>query len=38
MAIHKFRPAESVTFTASGAITDGQLVVVSGVPNGLGGG
>ena len=30
MAIHKFQPGESVTFTAGGDITDGQLVVVSG--------
>ncbi len=30
MAIHKFQPGESVTFTAGGTITDGQLVTVSG--------
>lgn len=29
MAIHKFQPGESVTFTAGGDLTDGQLVVVS---------
>lgn len=29
MAIHKFNPGDSVTFTAGGAITDGQLVTVS---------
>lgn len=29
MAIHKFQPGESVTFTAAGTITDGQLVTVS---------
>lgn len=30
MAVHKFRPGEAVTFKASGAITDGQLVSVVG--------
>lgn len=30
MAVHKFRPGESVTFKASGAITAGQLVAVVG--------
>lgn len=29
MAVHKFKPGESVTFTAGGAITDGQLVTIS---------
>jgi len=29
MAVHKFKPGESITFTAGGAITDGQLVTVS---------
>lgn len=30
MAVHKFHPGESVTFTAGGDLTDGQLVVVTG--------
>ena len=30
MAIHKFQPGQSVTFKASGSITAGQLVTVSG--------
>jgi len=29
MAVHKFKPGESITFTAGGTITDGQLVTVS---------
>lgn len=30
MAIHKFAPGASVTFTASADVTEGQLVAVSG--------
>lgn len=30
MAIHKFRPGDSITFTADGAIADGNAVAVTG--------